>query len=36
VGDKEVADIVTIKTLNGNMLFLEDTKGKVEEFKRKK
>jgi uncharacterized protein (TIGR03066 family) len=36
VGDKEVTDTDTIKTLNETMLILEDTKGKVAEFKRKK
>ena len=32
----EVTDTFTIKTLNGSTLVLEDTKDKVEEFKRTK
>jgi uncharacterized protein (TIGR03066 family) len=36
VGDKEITDTDTIKTLNKTTLILEDTKGKVVEFKRKK
>jgi uncharacterized protein (TIGR03066 family) len=36
VGDNELTDTVTIKTLNNSTLVLENTEGKVEEFKRKK
>ncbi len=36
VGDREVTDTFTIKTLNGGTLVLEDTKNKVEVFTRTK
>jgi len=36
VGDKEVTEAVTIRTLNETTLVLQDSRGKAEEFKRKK
>jgi uncharacterized protein (TIGR03066 family) len=36
VGGKEVTEAVTIRTLNETTLVLQDSRGKAEEFKRKK
>jgi len=36
LGDKEISETNTIKTLNETMLILEDTQGEIVELKRKK